>query len=506
MTMTDPERRDRRGFKSRTPVLGSDSSRRRPWGFVTRHQVSGWRFQIRRISNGVALLDTQMLTDPLRRQGRALVIGAVLAVLVCAGAFMLSVVRPAGVSGNDVVLADRSSGALYVLVNDQLHPVLNLASARLIVGKAAEPKVVKSSEIDRFPLGNTLGIPNAPARIVQSSDRDARWTVCDTVGGAEPGTTVIVGDPVPGSGHAAALPQSSAVLVSTDGGETVWLVWGNKRSEIDLDNAAVTSAVGINIDTPPARPIDRALLNLIPESPALAVPFIANAGDPPRFVWPGEGTAPVIGSVVIDRGGPNNANRYYAVTAEGLQPISSVVAAILRANDAYGLVEPPALTPDEVAKAPETTAIAVDNYPSEPLTVLDPTAQPVACAQWVKLNGAPTSTLTLLVGQSLPIAQDAAPVALASPGPTTAQRVVMPKGIGYFVQVTGQQPESVTKESLFWVSDLGVRYGLETAENETTAPSAALGMTSDPLPVPWSVLSLYAPGPTLSKSDALVAH
>ncbi|MGH3552625.1 MAG: type VII secretion protein EccB, partial [Mycobacterium sp.] len=27
-----------------------------------------------------------------------------------------------------------------------------------------------------------------------------------------------------------------------------------------------------------------------------------------------------------------------------------------------------------------------------------------------------------------------------------------------------------------------------------------------PTPIPWSVLSLFAPGPTLSRADALLAH
>jgi hypothetical protein len=34
----------------------------------------------------------------------------------------------------------------------------------------------------------------------------------------------------------------------------------------------------------------------------------------------------------------------------------------------------------------------------------------------------------------------------------------------------------------------------------------ALGLSSAPLPIPWSVLSQFAAGPTLSRSDALLAH
>lgn len=68
-----PER-PRRGFKSKSPTTSSapgadtQKSARTGWGAVTRHQISGWRFQIRRLANGVALHDTRMLSDPLRRQ------------------------------------------------------------------------------------------------------------------------------------------------------------------------------------------------------------------------------------------------------------------------------------------------------------------------------------------------------------------------------------------------------------------------------------------------------
>lgn len=89
----------RRGFKSKSAEPGPNSQRSRPWGFVTKHQISGWRFLIRRISNGVALRDTRMLTDPLRRQGRALSVGLMLGVILLAGAFILSILRPAGTSG-----------------------------------------------------------------------------------------------------------------------------------------------------------------------------------------------------------------------------------------------------------------------------------------------------------------------------------------------------------------------------------------------------------------------
>lgn len=498
--MTDPLP-PRRGFKSKTP-LGINAPRTRGWAPATRHQYSGWKFQVRRTSNGAALHDTRMLTDPLGRQGQALRIGAIIAAVLIVGAGVLAIFRPAGVGGNESVYADRSSGGLYVVVNDQMHPVLNLASARLIVGRPDAPKVVKTSEIDKHhDRGPTLGIEHAPTRMDQASSRDSRWTVCDAATGAASGTTVIIGDPVEGPGRAAPLGDNAGVLVRGGEGSQTWLIWDGKRAKIDLGNSAVSAAVGIGIDTPHPRPINSQLLNLIPESPPLIAPFLANRGDAPRFPWLDDKPAPVVGSVVVDH--QDGRVRNYAVTGDGLQAISPVLAAILRATDSHGLVEPPELTPDQVARMPIASPIPVDNYPAQPLDVADPVTDPVTCAQWVKLAGAPTSSLRMLVGQTLPVAEDDKPVTLA-PGPTTAAHVIAPAGVGYYVQVTGQEPTSATREARFWVSDLGVRYGLEAAQSSN--PVEALGLQGDPLPVPWAVLSLLAPGPTLSKTDALLTH
>nr|6SGZ_I Chain I, ESX-3 secretion system ATPase EccB3 [Mycolicibacterium smegmatis MC2 155] len=57
---------------------------------VTRHQVSGWRFVMRRIASGVALHDTRMLVDPLRTQSRAVLTGALILVTGLVGCFIFS--------------------------------------------------------------------------------------------------------------------------------------------------------------------------------------------------------------------------------------------------------------------------------------------------------------------------------------------------------------------------------------------------------------------------------
>ncbi|HET6735597.1 type VII secretion protein EccB [Mycobacterium sp.] len=491
--MTAPED-DRRTFTSRTPVNENPERVGYRRGFVTRHQVSGWRFVMRRIASGVALHDTRMLVDPLRTQTRAVLVGGLILITGLAGCFIFSLIRPGGVAGNDAVLADRDTAALYVKVGDQLHPVLNLTSARLIAGRPDNPSTVKTSEIDRFPRGNLIGIPGAPERMVQNTSRDADWTVCDAVSGSAAGVTVIAGTPTEGGERATALPANHAVLVANPDGTHpgTWLLWDGRRSSIDLNNRAVTDALGLGVDIPAPRPIAAGLFNAIPEGPALTAPAIPGAGGPPRF--PLELSAPV-GSVVASYEADNTI-RYYAVLTDGLQPVPPVLAAILRNTNSYGLDQSPRLGVDDVARLPVAQDIDTSAYPSEPVTLIDAGDDPVTCARWAKPEDATTNSMTLLSGAALPLAEGLRTVGLVTSGSGgVANRVALSPGRGYYLDSGGSQ---------FWLSDTGVRYGIDTEADDKT--TAALGLTGPPLPIPWSVLAQFAAGPTLSRADAMLAH
>ncbi|WKG04159.1 type VII secretion protein EccB [Mycolicibacterium sp. HK-90] len=501
MTTQGPD--ERRSFSSRTPSNDNPDHVAYRRGFVTRHQVSGWRFVMRRIASGVALHDTRMLVDPLRTQSRAVLTGVLILVTGLIGCFLFSLIRPGGAAGNDVILADRSTAALYVRVGEQLHPVLNLTSARLIAGKADNPTTVKTSEIDKFPRGNLLGIPGAPERMVQSASTSADWTVCDSNSGDNAGVTLIAGTLASGEERALPLTAGQGVLVHHDGGPTPgdWLLWDGKRSPIDLANRAVTDALGFGAEIPAPRPIAAGLFNAIPEAPALTAPAIAGAGAPAQF--PLSQPAPV--GAVVSAAEADNTVRYYAVLTDGLQPISPVLASILRNTDSFGLHEPPRLGADEVARTPVAHGIDTAAYPAGTLDLVSASTAPVTCAQWSKPAGATESRLTVLSGAALPAPDGQRSVGLVGAGANgAASRVALAPGSGYLVQTVGAEPGSPTAGSLFWVSDTGVRYGIDTDGDDKTL--AALGLTAPALPIPWSILTQFAAGPTLSRGDALTAH
>ncbi len=72
------------------------------------------------------------------------------------------------------------------------------------------------------------------------------------------------------------------------------------------------------------------------------------------------------------------------------------------------------------------------------------------------------------------------------------------------VQTTGIEPDSQRKDSLFYIADTGVRYGIEDADAQK-----ALGMDAEhatPEPAPWPIVGLLPGGPALGRQETMVAH
>jgi hypothetical protein len=142
------------------------------------------------------------------------------------------------------------------------------------------------------------------------------------------------------------------------------------------------------------------------------------------------------------------------------------------------------------------------------VALMDKSAEPVTCVTWRKDNGEPQAQVSVVSGRRLPIpmGDENRVVRLVSSGAETADEVYMSPDSANFLQVTGVEPTSPRGESLWWVADNGVRFGVETAGRGEENTRRALGLDTTPTPAPWAVIRWLPAGPTLSRADALTEH
>ncbi|KAA8881910.1 type VII secretion protein EccB [Nocardia colli] len=496
---------------------------------VTKHQVSGWRFLLHRIEHALVRRDASMIDDPQRGRSTALAIGIALACVVIAGAAVLSFFKPDKKVGDAKIVAEKETGALFVRVGDRMHPALNLTSARLIIGTPDNPVAVSRDELAKFPRGPWVGIPGAPGAIADSGDRDSSWAVCDSArtganAPVDPSTglpaaarsavrTTAIGGPLTVDGTAVReLALGEARLLRGGGGS--WLVYrdpvqGVVRAAIDLSDSSVTLALGID-SAAPVSAASPGLLSAITEVARLQVPDVPGAG---QSITLASGLTVAIGSVLTVPAGDQSVT-YYLVSQTGVVRVSQVLASMLRNADSHGAVSARTVGPDVIAaNLRPGTWPGVATFPSQPIRLLDPAAFAVTCYHWSRPGGAASATTSLLVGRQLPLTtgEQASAVALVtapSSGGEIADAAYLPRTTGRFVQVTGSDPNSPLRESLFWISDSGVRYGIDIdrSANSGIDPTLSALALRTPVLAPWSVVSLFATGPTLSQRDARIQH
>ncbi|MEV4124630.1 type VII secretion protein EccB [Nocardia sp. NPDC049707] len=474
-----------------------------PAQLTTRAQVNGYRFLLKRYEHALIRRDVRMLHDPMRSQFRSLIVGAVLGILVVAGAAIMSFLRPQGSIGDAKIVMGKESGALYAVVDGTLHPALNLASARLIAESAEAPTSVKEAKLT-LPRGPLLGIPGAPAVLPGSaSGNRSIWTLCDTVAlsaagsaagspGAE--TTVIAGPlDSDGPGNARALHGEEALLVQRNG--KTYLLFDGKRAEVDPTDSVLVRSLGLRQHN--ARPVSAGLLNSATQVPALTPPKIDRVGEP----GPGRLQSVPIGGVIRVRG--VDAEELYVVLADGVQRLSPFAAEVIRNANSQQMNEIIAVPPDRLVGVPVVSRLPVDQFPQQVPRILTPEDNKVGCMMWSKSADDPAATVTILAGRELPLGENAKTVELAT-GDGVGDRIdstYLRPNSGEYVQATGIEPDTIRKGTLFYIGDNGIRYGVPDAET-----AAVLGLEAKPRPAPWPIISQMVPGPTLSRDEALLSH
>lgn len=410
---------------------------------TSKAQVSGHRFLQRRVEHALVLGDLRMIHDPLARRSRALLFGVTAAVLIGVGAGLLALLRPAADPGEAPVLRS-DSGALFVRVGETIHPVANLASARLVLGQPADPARISDEVLLETDLGPPLGIRDAPGLFAGEPDTPLTWSVCHAAA-AEPATVTVLSRM---QSPPRSLGPGQALLAQGAGRE--WLITVEGRAMLPAPDAPAGRVLrrrqGITTDTPRWQP-PAEVLNVIAEIPPR---------DPPvepswRILDTGE-------QAWLDRGA-------------GVIPLSPLQRETLA--DLGVPVEQVAR--DRLAEHPDDPDATALPLPEQRPTWLDP-LDTMVCA--TGSDGTPGTVPSLPGG----VALNGESVADVYTGPGLGA-VAVDTGSGYHV-----------------VAETGLVHPV--ADTETLA---VLGLSTEPADTSWEILRLLPRGSELNRSEALQA-
>lgn len=479
-----------------------------PLNLSNRDQNSGHLFYNRRLRAAITRFSVRMKHDD-RKQQAAVVLSVVLVLLGVGWMTLLHIMKPAGLVGQSAIIGNRDTGAVYARLNDRLYPALNLTSARLAVGSAAAPTWVTANEIAKYPTGPMIGIPGIPDSLPVTAGAVSAWSVCDTspiggvarASGTAPVVTSIAGQ-LTSTDRALAMNPKQAVLVTHKG--STHLIWGGQRSRIDLTDRSVTFNLGLDLAVTHPIEISNALYDAIPATEPLVLPVIPEAGTSSRWL-----PSKAVGSVLQSRDASGTVNAFYVLLPGGVQKITGFVADLLRTRDSQGSATPAVIPPDQLIHLPVVDVLDVDYYPSGRLEFVDTVANPVLCLGWEKQVSDPQARITIFTGRGLPV-----PIGLESrvvrlvrddrnPDSTEAHQTLVLPGAGNLVATTSGAVTSGSRESLYWLSPQGVRYGIQSEQRTLQA----LGL--DPrraAQAPWPIVRTFASGPAISREGALVAR
>ena len=140
------------------------------------------------------------------------------------------------------------------------------------------------------------------------------------------------------------------------------------------------------------------------------------------------------------------------------------------------------------------------SIPTPGCSLVDTAVDGTTCLAWSKGATDHSAQISVLSGQGLPIpvGDDQQLVGLVKdvrdPNAIEADQAFIGKDATNLVMTTSAAPASDTRESMWWISDQGVRYGIELTEESLRA----LGLSpANARQAPWPLIRVFAPGPAL---------
>jgi type VII secretion protein EccB len=435
-----------------------------------RDHLHAYRFAMGRLSTALVSGDPGRGDSPTGRGALGTFMGAGVVVLMCAGFGVYGLISPpASTSWRSPgsIVMEQQTGSRYLYLGGELRPVLNYASALLILGNGATVREASAASLGSTPHGSPVGIPDAPDSLPAPSGLlSGPWTQClrsDVTGGE-------VVDFAP-NGHTSALPSGRQALLSAPNGER-FLLFGGTLYPVPSTSALI--ALGLDADQ--ALPAPQGWLSALPTGAPLTAAPVADSGHPAGKV---AGQPTDVGQLfeTADTGSDHD----YVMTSDGIAPVGATEAALLAARPGADAIRTVAST--ALAAAPVSSSAA-------PGATLPDVLDAPALA---------TGGSALCLRQQSSGATLSSQVVLEQGAAATGDRAVLvPPTDGVLAVDQQQLAEQASDPQTYLITDEGVAYPLGDSQAE-----AALGLgNAGAMPVPESVLGALPRGPVLDSTAA----
>jgi len=465
-----------------------------------RDQLQAYRFVTTRVQSALLHGEPDAAETPMRRIGIAMFSGIMVAVLVAAGFGIYGLLKPGAKEGwkaPGTLVVEKETGTRYVYIaqDGALHPVLNYASARLILNTAdIAVKYFSRNSLADAPRGLARGIQGLPDSLPSPNGLvTGPWTVCSrpplqdrTVASM----TVSVRYPPTGQ-H---IDASHAVLVRTR--SDTFLLWDDHQLRITSPSAL--DALHYNRNA--ALQVAETWVNSVPPGPDLHAVKVPGVGQPAPAV---AGSAATIGQVYRVPGANNVSTQYWVALKDGLALTTETDAYLLIGDAdiklAYGGQNSHFIditSADVFAATKSKDSAATGGFPATVPVQVDPTQSEgqVVCAAYADTTGASTRVTVALTGQ-VPGARPQTSLPF-SVNDDTASQVVLPPGTAAVVRALPQDNQPT--DSFFLVTDAGGKYPVPSRGVLDILGYRNVQIT----PVPSGILNLIPTGPALDPATA----
>jgi len=394
---------------------------------------------------------------------RAVVAGIALTAMVILGGVFYGLIRPGlpdGWENNRLILAS-DTGARYVSLDGTLYPVINTASARLII-EADEFAVITTDQatLDGIEIGATLGILGAPDALATPEQLiNDGWSACQR----DAQTALAISTQI----QANAVDDATVVRVN----DVLYVISGQYRYKVDpAAEDPILRAVGLSSVTP--EDVDSNWLGLFTEGADLNPIVVKNAGT--RIT----GSDLVIGSAIHPQGTADS--NLFLVTADSeLAELSPLAYQLFLLGSGGELGEAEDVSPTGANLPNSDVPAGGIDWPKEALTPL--VTEENTCALLTHVDGEPLTVLGTLRDDS-PITDD-------------ELGVTMEGGHGSLVYTgNGDAPP------IYLIDESGTMYAIPGATEDVLA---RLGYELDDIDqVTPAWLKFMAPGPALDITSA----